>query len=314
MIAIREQKINRKLNFEELKNTLQDVVQANSLGLVIWDVADFKAYMNAHKASLIAIIDIDDIKFAKELFQGSLKEKFKTFYNIWLLSKEKEGGVDEKTIAACESFLTNVVEDLGWNDATSSFIEKQLEFSTIIAFFKAFSDENLLISKEIKKKMTELFKIASITTKTLNAVEFVKVKKPLKYVVNYLDSKYKIDKTYGLALAERVWTYYLEDLDRTLLEKGHYEKKDVLRELESEYFEQREILEELYIFITGKENVSFNIQKFTEEEITELTLEEKTSKKKIDEDDDEETDEEDKDDWEENKDEEDEDSDENDEE
>ena len=293
MIAVREQKVQRKLNFEELKNTLQDIVQANSLGLVIGEVEDFRAYMNAHKASLIAIIDIEDIKFAKELFQGSLKEKFKTFYNLGIIAKEKEGGVDEKTIAACESFLTNVVEDLGGNDATSSFTEKQLEFSTIIAFFKAFSDENLLISKEIKKKMTELFKIASITNKTMESIEYIKAQKNLKYIVNFLEAKYKIDKTYGLALAERVLTYYLEDMDRALLEKGHYDKKDVLRELESEYFEQREILEELYLFITGKEDVSSEIKRLTEEEITELTIEEKKSKKKIDEDDDDNDDDED---------------------
>jgi len=286
MIAVREEKVGRKLNFEELKNTLQDVVQANSLGLIIWNVNDFKAYMNAHKASLIAIIDIEDIKLAKELFQGSLKEKFKTFYNLWMLGKQKS--VDEKTIAACESFLTNLVEDLGWNDATTSFSEKQLEFNTIIAFFKAFSDENLLISKEIKKKMTELFKIASITNRTLNAVEYVKSQKSLKYIQNFLESKYKADKTYGLALAERIVAYYLEDIDKALLEKGHYDKKDILRELESEYFEQRSLLEELYAFITGKEDVETEIKKLTEEEITEMTVVSKKKKKKVDDDDDEE--------------------------
>lgn len=301
MKSIREEKVGRELNFEELKHTLEDVVQANSMGIVVWNSDDFKAYMNAHKASLVSILNIDDVKFASQLFKGSLKEKFRTFYNIGLDAKQNR--IDEKTIAAAESFITNLIEDLTAFDKRSTREEKNLEFNAIIALHKALEDEWVLISKELKKKMFELFKIASITNKTEESIDYLsdvnkgEKGKKLTAIKRFIEEKTKIHKIPWRALAERVWAYQLEDLDRKLIEKGVYDIKDLVKELEMEYYEQRLILEDLYAFITGKENTGDAVTQLTEEEILELTIEQKTKKKKnLDEDDsDEDEDEEDED-------------------
>jgi len=284
MKSIREEKVGRELNFEELKHTLEDVVQANSMWIVIWNSDDFRAYMNAHKASLISILNIDDVKFANQLFKGSLKEKFKTFYNIWLDAKSNR--VDEKTIAAAESFITNLIEDLTAFDKRSTREEKNLEFNAIIALHKALEDEGILISKELKKKMFELFKIASITNKTEESIDYLadvnkgEKGKKLTAIKRFIEEKTKIHKIPWRALAERVWAYQLEDLDRKLIEKWVYDIKDLVKELEMEYYEQRLILEDLYAFITGKENTGDTVTQLTDEEILELTVEQKTKKKK----------------------------------